>query len=189
MKALLTAALLTLTLPAVYAQAGELITGTYSPDLAEAAKLPKSKAVILSPISVHKTHRLRFTLTAFNEPAVNPQRAFRYYKLLIYGTKQVDGKNPLLAQHVFVNTEGSGPIHEAQMIAQDVIPEDVFDDNGRTGIIAILVGLTQQPSGPRPPTPAIIPAKLGFAAEISDGGTGIALLLPAVQKVREAGAR
>ena len=94
MKAILTALLLSLIVVAAKAQTGAPPkTGPYSPEFADVSRLSKLKAVMLSPISVHR------------KPSVEP------------------GNHP---------------------------------------------------------------GKRGLAAEINDGGVGIGLLLPAVQKVRDA---
>lgn len=155
-----------------------------APTLEQALQLNGGGSVVFQPYQMKRGQSLLVTHTSFGGKKSLVARAGKQpaAMLVVYSTDSADYGH-VLYQDIYIPaaaTAGAGPHVK------------VFDgfttDAERKGIIAILIGLLM-PTDQTPPVFMRLPSADSISAEIHDGGTGIGLLLPAVQKVREAAAR
>jgi hypothetical protein len=148
-----------------------------APLLQDLLKRPNSQILVFTPTQLGAGNTLNVTHVRMGDGSVRPGSAVQ---LLIYAsTPNQQGQHEILYQDLhFLTKDGPGVLHFK--------PFGV--DEGRTGIIAILIGLLQPAEG-APFRPNTLPLQDIVAAEINPDGTGNPLLLPAVQKVRTAAAR
>jgi hypothetical protein len=174
---------LALSLTASIAQAGGGPSlGTFNISLGEVTRASNAKAVVYAPVTLHTSHTLRVTLQTMGDGSVRTDRAYRGYRLIIFGTQIVSGENPVLSTTDFFPTD------QIQMV--DIPVTGLAQSTGHVSVICALIGLLQPADGTSTPALTTIPAKTLLTLEAFDpNGTGTGLLLPAVQKIRSAAAR
>jgi hypothetical protein len=181
LPALLTAAL---ALPAWAGNAPQ------PPDLSlEAAlRLKEARAITYRPVRFGPGEKLRLTYLRRGVLVTKPGE-IRSLALYLYASQaEANGTHALLAKlPVTLPTAGSPVLvfPEVEPVAE--FPTYVEADQ-RVGLIAILIGLTQASRG-APYATAVFPANDAAAADLVAADGSVRLLLPAVQKVRDAAAR
>lgn len=149
------------------------------PSLNDVLKRPNPQVVIFQPVSLSQGQSLEITHMRAGDGSVKPGMAVQ---LVIYSKEaNLQGEHPVLHtefHRLFGDANGDRVVN---------FDPYVSPDGNRKGIIAVLIGLLQPtPGGPVRPTS--LPGKDLIAAQVIDGTT-TGLLLPAVQKVREAASR
>lgn len=161
------------------------VDGPEAPSLQQALKLKSSQAIVFRTTQMPGDALLNLTHIRAGDGSVKPGTN-RGAMLVIYSSvPDENGDHAVLYQDPHFFTPGGSPVLSFKPFNPNRDAAN-FVVNGRCGIIAILIGLSQ----PRPNAPVIpggLPGADTIAAEITPSDSSlIGLLLPAVQKVREA---
>ena len=146
-------------------------------------KLKGGKSIVFQPVTMKEGQTLTVTHLqfAFGDGSVRPVR--RAAQLLIYSSTPNDqGAYPVLYNELHVFDRSKDVVNAFPTFTH---PGGVNDN----GIIAVLIGLLLPADQEGAAVPVPLPPTDSVSAEIHDPGSGTTLLLPAVQKVREAAAR
>lgn len=193
MKTTRTLLLIALTCLTSTAFAG--VPGTLNLNFTDVLALPKGQAIIFTPVKFSSGKSLAMHSFVNANSAVRPQGGARGVNVLFFGIKPDDSGVDFIEGHVIQTSPnaagvgGGGGAGKVSMndISFARVPTGLVAADGSVRLIAVVVGYDVRATGGEA-KPFPLPKELSLTAQLDDGGTS-GLLLPAVQKVREAAAR
>jgi hypothetical protein len=162
----------------------------------EALRLPKGRIAIHAPVRLKQGDSLFFTTLQTTDLPARDAKILRGLQISIYA---VDPNNPnsygVHLQDLLVTSApsaaagGGGGAGKVSMndISFAQVPDQYRFADGSVRLLALTIGYEVSTAEGAVPKPAPLPKDMILTAELNQGGVG--LLLPAVQKVREAAAR
>lgn len=186
-KAALAAVALGLLSTVASARAAAPLTMTFD----QVVALKKGRAAIFTPTRLSSGGKVSaFTITR-ELLVLNVAGAQRGTQIVFFAVKPDGSSVDAIADAAFPSTTqagGGGGAGKASFsdLSFSQVPAAYVDADGKALIIPVLVGYEIPRTG-APAVPAVPPASQSISVQVDSGG--IAILLPAVQKVREAAAR
>lgn len=171
------------------------VPGTLNPTFTEILALPKGQAVIFTPVKFATGKSLAVHSFVNATAAVRPNGGARGVNVLFYGIKPDDSGVEFIEGHVIQTSPnaagaggGGGGAGKVSMhdISFSRVPTNLVAADGSVRLIAVALGYDVRATG-ADARAFPLPKELSITAQLDNGGT--ALLLPAVQKVREAASR
>lgn len=160
-----------------------------APTLQEVLKHPTPNVVIFKPVRMGGDHKLQVTHIKAGDGSVKPGSKAGAM-LVVYSSKpNEDGSHDVLFTDFHLFADQKSPVLNFAAFSPVAHAEEYIEQDGRAGIIAILIGLNQ-PGRSTTWKPSPLPPLDSISAGVDPSDpTAIGLLLPAVQKVRAAAAR